>query len=93
MSASSESARTTGSVTSTPPGAWALAVAVPTTSTGVSSGGTVGRVAADHDLGQAGAVADDQERERRELAAPVHPALQPDGRAGLGVGRSEQSVR
>ena len=39
----------------------------------------------DHDLREAGAVADDQERERRELAAAVHPALQPDRLAGGGV--------
>ena len=40
VSASSDRARIVGSVTSIPPGAWALAVAVPMTSTGVSSGGT-----------------------------------------------------
>ena len=81
MSAASDSARTAGSVTSTPPGACGLAVAVPTTSTGVSSGGSPAAASPrTHDLGEAGAVADDQERERGELAAAVHPALQPDGR-------------
>ena len=39
------------------------------------------------DLGQAAAVADDQERDASELAAPVHPALERDGRAGLGSGQ------
>ena len=39
----------------------------------------------DHDLCQAGPVADDQEGDRRELAAAVHPALQADWCAGDGV--------
>ena len=86
VSASSDSARIVGSVTSTPPGACGLAVAVPTTSTGVSSGGT-SALAAHHDLGEPGAVADDEEGELGQLAAAVHPALQPDGRAGLGGGQ------
>ena len=52
-------------------------------------GGLLGRdrTLADHDLGEAGAVADDEERERRELAATVDPALQPDLGSGLGGGQ------
>ena len=74
----------TGSVTSMPPGACGLAVAIPTTSTVVSSGGTAAspRAGLDHDLREAGAVADDEEGQRRELAATVDPALQPDRRSG-----------
>ena len=40
VAAGSVSSSTTASVTSTPPGAWAFAVAVPVTRTVVSSGGT-----------------------------------------------------
>ena len=39
----------------------------------------------DHDLRQAGPVADDQEGHRRVLAASVHPALQSDRLAGGGL--------
>ena len=95
VSASSDSAVTVGSVTSTPPGACGLAVAVPTTSTGVSSGGRL--VAAsplDDDLGQAGAVADDQERELRPARGGGGPS--PAGgrsRRASAAGRSRDSVR
>ena len=88
VSASSDSAVTVGSVTSTPPGACGLAVAVPTTSIGRLLGRQAGgRLPADHHLGEAGAVADDQERELRQLAATMHPALQADGLARLGGGQ------
>src|SRR4029079_1404184 len=40
-----------------------------------------------HDLGEPGAVADDEERELGQLAPAVHPALQTDGRAGPGGGQ------
>ncbi len=50
-------------------------------------------LAANHHLGEPGAVADDQERELGQLAPPVHPALQADGlaRRGRGQVRTERA--
>ena len=74
-----------GLVTSAPPGAAGLREAIPVTAITVSSPQprTSSRacVADDH-LGQARAVAQDQECDRAQEPATVHPALEPDRLAG-----------
>ena len=94
--AASARAVMTGSITSTPPGACGLGLATPTTSTVVSSGSVstwaiVGLVP-DDDLGSAGAVAHDEERQAGETAAAVHPAVEANGVAGpVGVRRERRT--
>ena len=85
VSAGSPRAVIVGEVTSTPPGACSFAVAVPTTSTGVSSGGSTGRPSGPSLTTTCARPV--RSRTTRKvtaamLAASVHPALQSDRLAG-----------